>query len=312
MTAGALTAPALGVEFDPLRDKTYRRAALGPDVVAFLAWLELGGASPITVENYERALAVVCRMYPQTEIRDLTDLQLGQVFRRFPVKSRRVRVAPYRSFFKWARQTRRIDENPMELIPTFKRQPQKQFDLFSEAEIDLLYALPIIDAAPTALLFEAGLRRREACEMTDRRWNPDWVQVIGGKGGKDRRIPTSARLSSILAEWEIVEGIKPDDHILYGVKANGQGARRIMRSSTIGEGTFARWWRRCLDTADVRYRNPHMARHTCATRWRREGHALDDIGDWLGHANHDVTKSLYVHSTFEESLERFRLVKAGA
>lgn len=307
MSALAVT----GVEFDPLRDKTYRRAALGPDVAAFLAWLELGGASPITVENYERALAVACRMYPLTPIDEFTDAQLAQVFRTFPAKSRRVRVAPYRTFFKWARQTRRVVENPMEMIPSFKRPAPKQYDIFSEAEVELLLGLPIIDAAPMGLLFEAALRRREACEMTDRRWNPDCVQVIAGKGGKDRRIPTSERLAAILAEWEVLEGINPDDHILYGVRANGQGARRIMRRDAIGEGTFARWWRRSLDTAGVRYRNPHMARHTCATRWRRQGHAIDDISDWLGHADLDTTKALYVHSTFEESLERFRLVEAG-
>jgi integrase len=302
-----MSALPVSVEFDPLRDKTYRRAALGPDVVAFLAWLELGGASPTTVDDYERALAVACRMYPQTPIDKLTDVQLGQVFRRFPIASRRVRVAPYSTFFKWARQTRRIEQNPMELMPAIKRTPRREFDIFSEAEIDLLTGLLIIDAAPMALLFDAGLRRREACEMTDRRWNPDWVQVLNGKGSKDRRVPTSSRLCSVLAEWEIVEGINPDDHILYGVKANGQGARRVLRKTPIGEGTFARWWRRCLDEAGVRYRNPHMARHTCATRWRRQGHAIDDISDWLGHADLDTTKSLYVHSTFEESLERFRL-----
>lgn len=307
MSALAVT----GVEFDPLRDKTYRNATLGPDVVAFLAWFELGGASLVSLDDYERALAVMCRMYPRTAIDEITDVQLGQVFRTFPVKSRRIRVAPYRTFFKWARQTRRITENPMELIPTFKRAPQKQMDVFSEAEIELLFGLAIIDAAPMAVLFEAGLRRREACEMTDRRWNPECVQVINGKGGKDRRIPTSARLASVLSDWETLEGIQPNDHILYGVKANGQGARRVLRSSPIGEGTFARWWRRCLDEAGVRYRNPHMARHTCATRWRRQGHAIDDISDWLGHSDLDTTKSLYVHSTFEESLERFRLIEAG-
>lgn len=144
-------------EYDPLRDKTYRRAALGPDVVAFLAWLELGGASPTTVDDYERALAIACRMYPQTKIDELTDIQLGQVFRRFPQKSRRVRVAPYRTFFKWARQTRRITENPMELMPTIKRQPRKQHDVFSDAEIDLLHVVDPV--AKFDASFEARIRR---------------------------------------------------------------------------------------------------------------------------------------------------------
>lgn len=288
---------AVSVEFDPLRDKTYRRAALGADVVAFLAWLELGGASPHTVDGYERALAVACRMYPHTAIGELTDIQLGQVFRTFPAKSRRVRVAPYRTFFKWARQTRRITENPMELLPTIKRQPRKQHDVFSDAEIDLLLGLPVIDAAPLGLLFEAGLRRSEACAMTMRRCTPGSgaVKVIQGKGGKDRIVPMSGRLEALLADLELLEGVGVDDHILYGIKANGQGARRVQRQSMIGEGTFARWWRRCLDTAGVRYRNPHEARHTFATRWRRRGLHADDLAIVMGHESVRTTIDLYFH-----------------
>lgn len=311
MTALEVAPVTSGVEFDPLRDKTYRDARLGPDVVAFLAWFELGGASPISVENYERALAVACRMYPNTRIDELTDIQLGQVFRRFPAKSRRVRVAPYKTFFKWARQTRRIEQNPMELIPTMKRAPRRQHDVFSDAEIDLLLGLPVIDAAPLALLLEAGLRRKEACELTFRRCQPGSgaVKVIGGKGGKDRIVPMSRRLETLLADLEILEGVGIDDHILYGVKANGQGARRVMRKTPIGEGTFARWWRRCLDTAGVRYRNPHEARHTFATRWRRRGLHADDLSIVMGHESVRTTIDLYFHIEPGEVAERMALIE---
>lgn len=45
--------PAMG-DYDPLLDKSYRDTALGSDVVAWLAWLELGGAAPRTLDQYER------------------------------------------------------------------------------------------------------------------------------------------------------------------------------------------------------------------------------------------------------------------
>jgi hypothetical protein len=44
-----------------------------------------------------------------------------------------------------------------------------------------------------------------------------------------------------------------------------------LRDKPIGEGTFSRWWRRCLDDAGVPYRNPHTARHTFATRGAAAG-----------------------------------------
>lgn len=300
------------VEYDPLRDTAYKRARLGPDVAAFLAWLELGGASPVTVDDYERALAVACRMYPRTSIGEFTDTQLAQVFKRFPVKSRRTRVAPYKTFFKWARQTRRIGENPMELLPTIKRQPRKQHDIFSDAEIDLLLELPIIDAAPLGLLFDAGLRRSEAQRILLRHCPPGGrVKVLSGKGGKDRVIPQSARLAQLLADLEILEGLKADDYVWYGVRANGQGARRVLRQSPIGEGTFARWWRRCLDEAGVRYRNPHEARHTFAVRWRRRGLAVDDLQILMGHESARTTIDEYGGIDPSEIEVRMALIEAG-
>jgi len=301
-----------GVEFDPLKDKTYRRAALGPDVVAFLAWLELGGAASRTLGDYEAALALFCRMYPKTRLEQITDTQLGQVWRRFPERSRSTRTAPYRKMFRWAMQTRRIDVNPIDRMPDIKRARKKEFDIFSDAEIELLLGLPIIDAAPMGLFFEAGVRQGEARQMTLRRCAPgsDAVKVIKGKGDKDRRIPMSLRLSSLLADLELLEGVGADDFLLYSVTANSN-SRRVMRRTPAGTGTFYRWWRKSLESAGVRYRNPHMARHTCATRWRRQGHAIDDISDWLGHENLQTTKNLYVHSTFEESLSRFRELEAS-
>lgn len=37
----ALTLSPTRTDYDPLRDKSYRDTALGPDVGAWLAWLEL-------------------------------------------------------------------------------------------------------------------------------------------------------------------------------------------------------------------------------------------------------------------------------
>jgi integrase/recombinase XerD len=303
---------ALAVEYDALRDKTYRRAALGADVAAFLAWLELGGASPITVDNYERALAVACRMYPRTPIDEMTDGQLAQVFRTFPARSRRVRVAPYRTFFKWARQTRRVQENPMELLPLIRRQPRRRPEVFTDAEVAALLSLDVVDAAPLALMFDAGLRRAECQRIKLRNCLPGSgaVKVIGGKGGKDRIVPMSARLQGLLADVEILYGLSPDDHVFYGVRANAVTRQRIRRAP-IGEGTFARWWRRCLDEAGVKYRTPHTARHTFATTWRRRGLGADDLAVLLGHESVRTTSDLYVQIEVEDVARRMALVEAG-
>jgi hypothetical protein len=106
-------APAAREDYDPLRDKSYRETALGPDVVAWLAWLELGGAAERTLDQYERDLSTLCLLYPSKGLAELTDLELGAAVRRFPPPSRRVRKAAFDSFYKWALRTRRIEKNPM-------------------------------------------------------------------------------------------------------------------------------------------------------------------------------------------------------
>lgn len=299
------------VEFDPIKDKTYRRARLGPDVAAFLAWLELGGASLSTVDSYERALAVMCRMYPRTPIVEVTDGQLAQVFKKFPPRSRRVRVAPYRTFFKWARQTRRVQENPMELLPLIRRLPRRRPVTFTDAEVDALLGLPIHDAAPLALLFDAGLRRGEAQRIQLRHCLPSSgsVKVIEGKGSKDRIIPMSSRLQMLLADLEILEGVEPKDNIFYRVYANSVTSKRL-RDKPIGEGTFSRWWHRCLLEAGVEYRYPHTARHTFATSWRRRGLDADDLAVLLGHESSRTTSELYVQIEVPDVARRMALIEA--
>lgn len=300
------------VEFDALRDKTYRNARLGPDVAAFLSWFELGGASPISIDNYERALAVMCRMYPLTPISEVTDGQLAQVFKRFPARSRRVRVAPYRTFFKWARQTRRVQENPMELLPLIRKQPRRRPEVFTDAEVETLIALPVVDAACMGLLFDAGLRRAECQGMRLRHCLPSSgsVKVVSGKGNKDRVIVMPARLQSLLADLELLERVEPDEYVFYKVFANATVSRRV-RNQPVGEGTFSRWWRRCLDEAGVKYRNPHVARHTYATTWRRRGLAIEDIAVMMGHTDPRTTISLYTQIEVADVAARMAAIEAS-
>lgn len=310
MTAVAYSVPA-GVRFDPLRDKSYRDTAIGADIVDFIAWMELGGASKRTLDTYERDLARGALMYPDLPLTGWADGELLHVAKSFTPGQRRVRVATYRSFFKWAKQMRRIADNPVEYLPVQKRRPQRAIDIFSDAEIEALLSLDTRDAAPLAILLDAGLRKAEARHLRLRHCRPESgkVAVIGGKGGKDRVVPMSARLSSLLADLALTEALKPDDHVFYAVRAN-EVSRRILRSSPTGEGTFARWWRACLDRAGVGYRNPHTARHTFATRWRRRGLALDELQMLLGHASVQTTSDLYVHTGIEDVAEHMALIEA--
>lgn len=308
-----VAAPAHSVVgYDPLRDKSYRATGLGTDVVAFLAWMELGGASARTLDQYERDLARGALMYPTLPLEEWTDTEVLHVAKRFKPAERRVRVAAWRSFFKWAMRTRRVDRNPCDQLPDIRKQAPKVPRVFTEAECEALMALDVIDAAPLAVLFEAGLRKAEARHLRLRDCAPESGQVIvvQGKGGKDRIVPMSARLRAKLTDLAILEGLEPNDHIFYAIRANATHSRR-WRKHPIGEGTFARWWRKCLDEAGVVYRSPHTARHTFATAWRPRGLQIDELQLLLGHASIRTTSDLYVHTAVHDVAEHMALIEAN-
>jgi len=302
-----------GVGYDPLRDKTYQSTRLGRDVVDFLAWMELGGTAPRTLDQYERDLARGALLFPTKTITEITDGDLFQIAKQFKPAERRVRVAAWRSFLKWAIRTRRIDRNPADLLPDIKKRPQRIVKVFNDTEIEALLELPVKDAAPLAVLLEAGLRKAEARHLRFQDCLPEsgQVEVLHGKGNRDRIVPMTARLKYLLNELALQERINTQDHIFYGVRAN-QTVRRDLRDRPIGEGTFARWWRGCLTSAGVRYRTPHTARHTFATRWRRAGLALDEIQILLGHASIATTSAIYVHTNIADVAEHMAHIEADA
>lgn len=299
------------VGFDPVRDKSYRSTRLGRDIVDFLAWCELGGMSPKTLINYEPDLARGALMFPDKGIEDITGGDLLHIARVFPPKSRRARMSAWRSFYKWARRTRKVRENPCDELPEFKRNPQRILPIFSEAEQDAILELPVRDAAPAAILLEAGLRKAEASRLKLKHCDRGTVYVFNGKGGRDREVPASAMLQHLIRKLVNHDGLTADDHIFYAVKSNQYGGKKILRDKPVGEATFARWWRKALLDAGVEYRNPHVARHTFATRWRLKGLGIDDLQLLLGHSNINTTASIYVHTRMADVAERMRVLEGA-
>ncbi len=293
MSALALDSPV--VSYDPLRDSRHRSARSAREQADWLAWLELGGTAARTLSDYEWATARALRMFPQKALVELTDGDLAHVLRTFPARSRRTKKAAYDSWFRWARKTGRIEANPMERLPSIAREGQKVIDVFSDAEIAALTSLPPVDATPMLILFEAGLRRSEARHLRVRDFRadpmPGQLIILNAKGRKDRLIPMTRRLAAAVAEFTLLEGLGPNHHFWY----SRPGGHHVRRDRPIGETSFLVWWRRCLQQAGVRYRNPHVSRHTFATRWLRRGGRLHTLSLVMGHSSIRVTADFYSH-----------------
>jgi hypothetical protein len=137
--------------------------------------------------------------YPDVAFGEFTDSHLLQFLLLFPRKSQRIRKAHLASWFRWGYKVRRIQANPVELLPDIKRHAAKIPDLFTDGEVAILEALPLPDGPLMSLLFGAGLRKAEARHLTARRIDFAHRRVIvseGAKGARDRAVPMLDELAS--------------------------------------------------------------------------------------------------------------------
>lgn len=297
------------VWFTHIRDQRHKRAMSAGDLADWLAWLELGGAAPITLENYEWALARLLRTYPQRHLHEFTASDIAHVLRTFPPRSRRVRKAPYDGWFAWAHKSRRIPVDPMDDLPRIATEKQRAIDVFTDAEIAALTALPENDGDLFLILFDTGLRRGEARELQVRDVILERAELVvrRGKGSKDRVIPMTTRLTQRLAFWIQVEALKPRDHFW----PTRPGGYELQRRKPMGDTSFQVWYGDCLERADVRYRNPHVTRHSFATRWLRKGGRLETLSRAMGHASIKTTADLYAHLDLRDLEHDLALIEAA-
>jgi integrase/recombinase XerD len=298
---------------EPLRDKAYQLTGLGPAVTDFLAWKRLDGAAERTLDQYERDLARACILYPHKTLETITSEDILHVVTVFPPRSQKRARAALASMFKWAILWGKLDRNPMDRIPTARQPPGRYVEVFTDAEVAALTSLDELrDRALMAVLIDAGLRKAEARHLRAGRCLLEQRQlvVVGGKGGKDRVVPMGERLTAAVADLVLVDGVDSDGFLWYSRRGNQVGYRAITRSKPVGEGTFHRWWGRCLEAAGVRYRNPHVARHTFATRWLRRGGRMETLSKAMGHASIATTVDLYGHLDLADVARDLALVEA--
>jgi site-specific recombinase XerC len=187
------------------------------------------------------------------DIASVGDRDALQIAKSFKPGERRVRVAAWRSFDKWGLRSRRCERNPFDALPTIKRAPKRVYDLFSEPEITALCGLEIRDGALMQIL-DAGPRKGDCRAFQLQHLRPEaaadapYGRLVfhEGKGGKDRTVPATQAVAAKLGELMILEGLRRTDYLWYARPANAVGYR-ITRSRPIGDGTFGRWWKRCLE-----------------------------------------------------------------
>jgi integrase/recombinase XerC len=305
----------LAIGLPEIRDDAYKRARAYRECEDWEAALVTQRKKPSTRRDYAYTVWDLLEQWPDKAVEEFTTGDIEQQLARYPDAGRDTRRAHLNSFFRYLKRRRLIPENPMEFMEPVRRAKPRLPDIFTEAEVSLLCGLPTPDGELMTILFETGLRKSEACnlvrrhiQLNPRRREAGELIVWGGKGDKDRIIPLATPgVLKAIADLDLF-GLQMDDYLWYS-KPGGRGF--ISRSRPISAWTFGRWWRNCVDASGVRYRNPHTARHTFATDWRKRGLDLDELQLVLGHASIVTTRDLYVHTTIHDVARRMVEIAAG-
>jgi site-specific recombinase XerD len=289
-----------------LLDRSFERTVLGPHVLDYLRWKENeDGARPRTIDQYERDLSRMCLSLPQSAPADVTTEDVRRVRDTFPKLSRKRVTSAYKDFWRWMVDESRVAEDPAARIRNPSRTITPVQDVFTLPEVMQLHAAQrsVRDRLGVALLLHAGVRAAEIrhLRVEDVDVAQQWINVREGKGGKPRVIPVRGRLVELLTEFLTTPLPKLDrlpqrgDHLLYATGAGPYGPTWVRVDKPIVYSTFWRWWHRCVDRAGVRYRKPHMTRHTYATNFIRTTNNPAAAQRVLGHASIRTTIDTYTH-----------------
>jgi integrase len=147
------------------------------------------------------------------------------------------------------------------------------------------------DRAMVLAMLLGGLRRCEVLgvRLVDVNAGERRLFIARGKGGRERIVPVSGRFFEALGEYLEVE--RPDEAITEACFVVLKGPRRGRPLSAAGLDQV-------LDGARARAGLPrltcHQLRHTCLTRLREHGMALEALQAQAGHASIESTR-VYLH-----------------
>jgi site-specific recombinase XerD len=146
------------------------------------------------------------------------------------------------------------------------------------------------DRAMVEAMLLGGLRRCEVLglRLQDLRASEGRLFVAEGKGGHQRLVPISARFFRTLSRY--VDGERPDgnaERVFLALK----GPRRGRPLDADGLEEIVRAARR---RAGLAHATCHELRHTCLTRLREAGMALEAVQAQAGHRSIESTR-IYLH-----------------
>ena len=219
------------------------------------------------------------------------------------ISSQRKRLGVVKDLFKYLTKNNHIPANPaseLELPRAEKRLPKQALSLTEIKTIlnypDITDPLGIRDRAILELLYSTGIRRTELTnlELTDLNQERQTLQIIQGKGNKDRVVPVGKTTLIWLEKY--LDEVRP--------KLLTNATEKAFFITSYGESfhpdVLSRQVSKQIQQAEIgRPGSCHLLRHTCATHMLEGGADIRFIQQLLGHAKLETT-AIYTHVSIEQ------------
>jgi integrase len=188
--------------------------------------------------------------------------------------------------------TRRERQRPGQGVPLV-RVPRTLPQILDPGEVDALTAALRThrDRAMVAAMVLGGLRRCEVLglRLGDLRFAERRLFIAEGKGGHQRLIPVSARFFTEVSAY--LDAERPAGAVTDQVFVALKGPRRGLPLTAAGLDEILAGAR---GRAGLARATCHQLRHTCLTRLRKAGMALEAVQAQAGHASIESTR-IYLH-----------------
>ena len=263
--------------------------------------------SPNTLISYRKDLQDFSLFLLETEAhQDLVKVD-KKIIRNFMVhlgekkiakRSINRKLSSLRSFYLFLLKVGEIKNSPLESIQSLKFYAEKQIP-FSEEEMANQQLEANKPAKKSLLkeliietLYQTGIRRAELVNLFLE--NVDFskreMKVIG-KGNKERVIPISEKLSSLMAEYLLIRKPLEADKIYFFINTKGKKLNDKFVYSTVN--TYL-----SLVTSKKK-KSPHILRHSFATHVLEYGAEISKVKMIMGHSSLASTQ-VYTSANIEQ------------
>lgn len=285
-------------------------------------------ASNNTIENYKYSFKLLFKFINDEcsyKIKDFTLEKFTKEFvldflswvetnRNNSISSRNLRLALIKSFTSFVFQYEFSDSELIKIlkIPR-KKDVKKSPKIITEEELKLLLNQPNVkikkgrrQLAILSLMYDAGLRIDEllSLKVKDINFqNIKTINVLHGKGNKQREVPISDDVAQILTIYVKDYNLKEDDYLFSNSKKEkltSNAIRKIIKKNVeLAKEQNSNFPDRI---------NPHKFRHSKATHLINKGVSVVEVKEFLGHADLSSTQ-IYITTNLLQKREALKTIE---